>query len=685
MESQAIIDPGVVPPESYRGNMVGKYHPTPDEKKIIDQTRQQLNRLDYSNYDLQSLWYQISLFKHGIQNMAFSHALGRPYPFEEFDDEEAVTVIYNILQSIQTTTSAYFLDSPPRYNVRAITEDFEDIEKSKLGDQILRHFQTTVNVSTVRQSATNWLTTIGNAVIFCGWDPMAGKVINFQGTSIPTGSWSAEAVPPYQIIIDPNAIEPRGPNGPKWAGRKRIVSRDLVATKFRKMVAYVADEDSYALDPMGTYELQFRNLSQRHGFGYATDQANASEPEGRRSVLLLEKYELPSPWHPKGRYIAMTGDNVLLHAGPNPYGHMLPFCFCPMIQVEGSFWGRSTLFDLIYIQLEINRRERQKSEYCNLLGHPIFYHYEGDGIDAERITNIMGQILELNPMNAHAPPSFVRPPDMSPTVKEMVPEAMRFADFISGNFGPARGEVSSRVSSGVQQMMLEEADARNMKPMMANWEAMWEDFHKLAIMNFQKFAKLPQQMKVVGASGQHRLSYVQGSDLTDTTDVEVVPGSSTPKSESAVFTKMLTLLQAGAINIMDPYDSQKFWEALNMGDMVRIKADQKADLDKALRNIQRIKNGEPPMYDSVTDDANVHIAAIGAYQKSAEYEYAGEQVKFLAHLYKQMVMAPLMEHLRSPTVPSGFPMFDGPEGSKPAPQGPQGQPGQQPQSQEGVM
>jgi hypothetical protein len=651
--------------ETYQPENVPPHNPSLDEQRTLNDVLQRVKTIDDELYELHGIWYQISLFKHGLQYTIYNYADGFPYYQADVPDG-LVRAVYNIMQAVQNQTMSYFLDSPPRYTVRSLTEDGEDIEKSKTGGQILKHFETNQSVRGLRSEVANWLTTHGNAVIYQGWDPTKGDT--WQGwtpqgwVSRPTGNWVTEVVPPYQIVPDPEAKHPREM---RFVIRRRRMSRDWLVEAFPEQAPHVQDTQSPG-EIAAVYELAWLSLSARHGFSARSENYM---PHGRNSVWIYEMWEKPSVYHPQGRYIIIANDNVLLYAGPNPYGRELPFSFFRFIPIEGSFWARSTLLDLMYLQMEINRRESQKSEHCNLLGNPPLFHWNGDGLDEDNLSNIVGQIIGLNPEMYPAVPFFLKMPELSMTVREMVPEAMRFVDFISGNFGPSRGETMSSVKSGVQQMMVEEADARNMRNYMNDWEEAWEHVYKLALMNFQRFGALQHKIKVLGSNNQWRLRYVQGTDLTEDTDVEIVPGSTFPTAGSTTFTKMLALLQAGAFNLMDPADNQRFWEALDMSDMVRFVSDKKLDREKAFRNIERIRQGQRAMYDPVGDDPQVHLDVVNSFKKSAAFELAPQHVKLLALLYQSEILAPLQAAMRMPTAPDGFPIFGGEAGAGPG--GPQ--------------
>lgn len=653
--------PPIETQQTYESRRKEPYYPSEGEERTAADLRNRVKSSDSELYELHGIWYQISLFKHGLQHTIFNYVDGSPYYQTDAPDGQ-VRSVYNVMQAVQNQTAAYFMDSPPRHTARALTEDGEDVEKSKAASQVLKYWERHSKIRSKRAEIANWVTTLGNGCLFVGWDPTLGP--KWSGWTeegwkeVPLGDWVCEVVPPYQVIHDPEA---KTPYDSQWVMRRRRISRDWVVQHFPDKEPFVADMGGEA--ELGqTYEMAWLTLSTRHGF---SSRSEKHMPDGRNQVYIYELWEKPSPYHPQGRYIIMTSDEVILHMGPNPYEERLPIVHFRFIPVEGSFWARTTMLDLMYLQMEINRRESQKSEHCNLLGNPPMFHWEGDGIDEDNVTNLIGQVLSLSFETYPAQPFFLRMPELSTTVREMVPEAMKFIDFISGNYGPSRGEVYSQIKSGVQQMMIEEADAKNMGPYMSEWEQSWEEAYNLALFCFRKYSPAARKMQVLGDNNAWRLRYLSGQDVSDDTDIEIVPGSTFPTSGATTFTKMLALLQAGAINMMEPSDSQRFWEALNMNDMVRVVADKTVDREKAQRNIDRIKQGSRPMYDPIGDDPQIHLDVLNSWMKTFDFEQADQLVKTLALFYRQQILMPLQQAMRMP-VAEGFGMYGGGDEGQPA-------------------
>lgn len=632
------------------------YQPSDGIQRTVDDFQARLKAVEGELFELHGVWYQISLWKHGLQYTHFDFVSGTTT--SHGDPKNArVRATYNILNAVQKQRMAYFTQQAPKWEARAVKEDGESIEGSKAASYVTRHFERHCNVKRKRADIADWLTTSGNAVAFCGWDPFEGDSwTGYTGESLPSGDWDFQVVPPYQMIVDPEA---RTIEEARWVGRRRRFWRDDVVQRYPEKEAWIKDEEVSGMDALASYEYAWLRMSHRHGL-YGS--GNAYLPHGRNMVTLYEFWERPSHNHPEGRYFVMTRDGIDLELGPNPYGKRFPFAFFKEIPVEGSFWGRSILHDLLYIQTEINRRESQKSEHCNLTGNPPFVYFEGDGFKPNKFTNMVGQKIKLNPTrHPGMVPQYIRTPELSMTLREMVPEAMKFVDFISQQFGVSRGESTSQIRSGVQQMMMQEADSMNMNSHMADWEAGWEHVYKLALFNFQAFAALPRKMRVLGSNNQWRVQYLSSDDILEDTDIEITPGSTHPQSKSATFTQMLALLQAGAFNLNDPSDNQKFWEMLEMGDAARIIADKKLDLEKAQRAIDRMKRGQRPIFDPIIDNPQVHLDAISSFMKSAEFEIQPPLVKMQALMYRVSILQPMQGYLSTPTMPDGFGMFP-PEG-----------------------
>ena len=90
------------------------------------------------------------------------------------------------------------------------------------------------------------------------------------------------------------------------------------------------------------------------------------------AVIVIERYERPSPDYPNGRMITVAG-NKLLYAGDLPYVNGenqcrdFPLVKQDCITVAGSFFGISIIERLIPIQRALNAVKNRKHEFMNRL------------------------------------------------------------------------------------------------------------------------------------------------------------------------------------------------------------------------------------------------------------------------------------------------------------------------------
>jgi hypothetical protein len=273
-------------------------------------------------------------------------------------------------------------------------------------------------------------------------------------------------------------------------------------------------------------------------------------------------------------------------------------------------------------QRAINKTRSDLYENAHMIGNPKGYYYQ-DGIAPETWTNEIGGLVPIAP--GSAPPGYIYPPEMPGYVIQGEAAALQFLDYMSKPVGPLQGEDEGRVTSGVHQMILEESKKLKIAPMVRSWEIGWDNSTKRKIDNWRTFATLPRKIGVVGDANGWRESYFSGALASANFVVKIEPYSAMPLSRTATFAEWVELIKAGAAPIQaDPAMARQFWNDIGKPGMARTYRDNTADVDKALRNIQRVRLGGIAQWER-QDNPEAHISVYENWMKTAEYEKAKQK------------------------------------------------------------
>ena len=584
-------------------------------------------------YSLRASAYTQVLYTHGLQTFTYSLTQGRMVDLREDDENDRVTVIFNIIMPVVEAQKALLLSKTPKRSAIAETRDQVDIESARYATDAMAWGERFHRLEELSIEAADWLVKTGNVVHFVGWDPAGGRSWQIEdGRFITEGDpiWRVDSM--FGWTFHPHA---RNYHDSPYAHHSACVSRDFLEEHFPDHKHLIPRGDEYSTNESQVFEQSLKNLSPSHG-GVLHGGYQHSTNYRESFFELHTVYFRSSPKYPEGRMIiglARGGDPyLLLYDGENPYidhstgRRTLPCVVVRHMPVPNRLWGEGPVLHLMPHQRAINRLRGQIYENAEMIANPQGYFW-GGSLASDRWTNGIGNLVELT--EGSPAPGFIHPPEMPGYLIQGEQAALQFADIFARPVGPLSGETDSNIKSGIHQMIVEETKKTLVAPMVRAWEIGWESAWKLWIDNWRTFADVPRQIGTMGDDGGWRQGYFSGEMARAKFNVRVEPYSAMPTSRSATFAEWIELIKAGAAPIQaDPSMARQFWSDIGKGDMAQTYRDNSADFDKAQRNILIVRQGGLRGAE-MQDNVDAHLAVYTNWMKTPEYERAREEDEML--------------------------------------------------------
>lgn len=449
--------------------------------------------------------------------------------------------VFNHIAPIMETRLAKLNRVRPKMSVRPFSNDDGDINCAKLSSKLIESIVERQDFSGLTAHATMWSEICGTVFYKTAWDPKLGRKLGKRGEEdICEGDVNITVCPPFEIFPDSNAA----------AGIDECQS--IIHAR-----AYSAEDvkNIWGVDVKGesikVFSLDGSGVT--GGLGYNSTIPSITQEAKENHVIVIERYERPSPGFPYGRLIIAAGDK-LLHVGDLPYmstdnrQRIFPFCRQTSQSQPGCFWGSSIIERLIPIQRAYNAVKNRKHEFLNRLSMGVLTVEDGsvdtDNLEEEGLSP--GKVLVYR--QGSNPPRFM---DNGSIPTDFIYEEGQLQNefvMISGVSELMRNSATPRnVTSGVAlQLLIEQDDTR----LTATAEEIRKALRRLCkniLQLFKQFAKTPRIGNIAGDDGELEMFYFSASDLTSD-DVVTETENEISVSPAQKKSMVLDLLQTGLLS-----------------------------------------------------------------------------------------------------------------------------------------
>lgn len=426
-------------------------------------------------------WSLNLMYLEGRQHVRWDRQ-GDQFATERGGSGKRVTI--NHLTSIYRNMAARFEAAYPNVVCHPASPSAEDLVKAQMTQAAARHHLRVVKIPRLVSAHVRFLLTCGNAGFHTFYDPGRDVV-------------DTEVTDPFETFFEPG-IERESQS--EWATIRRWFSKRALQAAY----PHLAEEIE---------KLRTQNPSeQSRQWGRPADQIQGN----------LARIEVHETYFRGGDHVIAAGE-LVLWAGPNPFGDDLPIRWVRYTAVSKRFFGLSMLAPLIELQWLYNRRRQQLISNADLMGNPKMLVPRNAGIEAGAFTEKPGEKIFFNASGGRPEPLPASP--LPAYVSEEVARVQSEMGDVAGVHGVSLGKRSVGVHSGVAIDALASKDTSHLDGTQEELQHAVEDTVKDALLLMKRHYTEPRWVKMmdnVGAVIWHQLNV---TDIQDVPEVFIEAGS----------------------------------------------------------------------------------------------------------------------------------------------------------------
>lgn len=525
-------------------------------------------------------------FRHGHQYVEVDRARRAVVPTPAPRDVIRRTI--NKFEPWYTRKHGRLTSGIPAHHIRPKTRQQMDRDASRYAEELAEWRVAALYSLSHRSELSMWKLLSGTAVVYVGleWvkddDYMVDLADVDEETGEPRAMYRPEIV---EEIVAPQAFwcDDRVPTvqAMRWAGRDLYVplaearasypdadeylSPSLVASDRGRQVVRLAQTMNTLHDPWGNTvtsepsgdlledeETVLCEFWLKEGAVLSAPFLDQLDPMAVPSEVVIDGSHGCDPVvrFPEGLRVVFTPEGRVLEAGPNLYGH-LPFREMRHSKSPG-FWSPAPATVLREVQKALNwfasMRETHAVKVANA---PLLVPREAR---MHRRGGLLSGLARVNyrPNRFGAKPEYLNPGNLAAdyAAGEARMEAV-FQDLASDH-EVSQGKLPSADLSGVTVSLLQEQDLMALGYAGEEQEEAFIDLVRMELLLIQKFfpENDPRLMQLAG-DAPYQLSAFMQADLEHGLDIQVVKGSSIPRSPAAVEAKAKEAWQMGFL--LDKY------------------------------------------------------------------------------------------------------------------------------------
>lgn len=500
----------------------------------------------------------------------------------------------NVVKPVIDTIAAVMTNSQPGWQVTPATSEDEDVEAAAACEKLLDHVYRENEMGSAAVEWLTWALVGGIGWLNVAWDSTRGDEVEDEPTggmgldstllhegmegekpepreltegdsaehkpygwelqseddaegegnedSKPvrrTGFPVLSCVPPMSIIHDPGATK-KNLSDCQWIAHIAYLHIDTVNERWPERGMYCKPDTQMGQD---SYAATLLSLVQGGRGGSAGSQA-----EQHDRCKVVSYYERPSRRHPRGYYCIKAGPVILEEADELPCGGDLPFVCVRVDPVPGRLWGAGRAGLLVDLQRQVNYQRTKLVEQTALHANPKWVVPKG-AIKQSSITNKPAEVIEYDPNKA--PPSPIRPQQISPEFRQIADESMRLIYDLAGVSEITRGIVQSGISGRAAGIM-QEADAAKRQPAVREMAEALERIGRMVLMLWKDNMPIDVTIRTIGRNNRLEAMVFQAGNIRST-DVRIDMASMAIKHPTVQREQIMQAAERGLYgDIADP-------------------------------------------------------------------------------------------------------------------------------------
>ena len=467
--------------------------------------------------------------------------------------------VYNHIAPILDTRIARLERVRPHMSVRASGAEESDLKTAEISSKILNSTFERLNLKKLITNATVWSEITGTAFYKVTYSSLGGKLLGENDNGkVYEGDVVVDVISPFEIF--PDSLCHSEISDCKSIIHARAMHVDDV---FELYGVRLKGED------IDAFTLNTTNVS----FGSVINSKKVSSTL-HDHVLVIEKYERPSPNYKNGRIITVGGGE-LLQISELPYFNGengerdFPFIKqCSLINCSG-FFGSSIVERIIPLQRSYNAVKNRKHEFLNRASNGVLSVEDGS-VDTDDLTD-----EGLSPGKVIVYRQGSRPPQLMPSANIPVDfsyeEERLFNEFIniSGVSEISRTSLTPSTSmSGTAIELLIEQDETRLSQTIDSIKNAVRQIGKQVLRLFKQFATDQRIMRFADLSKKVNLFYFKSSDISSDDvvfDTENELAFTPAQKKNAVFEMLSTGLLTDSDGQINQRTKVKILEILGYG------------------------------------------------------------------------------------------------------------------------
>ena len=483
----------------------------------------------------------------------------------------------------------------PTFFATPASSSYEAIKATEVAETLLEFWWDKLNLAEKREEAILWGIICGNGFWKVSWDTSVGSSIKVMVS--PDGKPILSPVMEhfFKHELAKSGIDPRDFEKEVFEGEIRV---DILAP-FDVLLddtAQVFEDCKYAfcMHPMSPNEIKSRygaDLKANAINKYPDETLPNSYMSGSNKTkenvrIVYYGYFIPTADNPEGRYVVFVKNpDIVLYDSPWPYPFkMLPLVKFAGMRIPGQLYDTSVVEQAIPLQKELNRTLSQMIEYKNLTLKPQMLAPVGSL--RQRMTDEPGAIFEYNPVAGKIPEAIPLPGLPSYVFEHVSDLGQRIRETFGLN-EITEGSVPPNVEAGIAIDLLQEAASDRHAPQIMMLEKSLERAGNMMLQLAQKYYTEPRMLVLNGAGSRPKVERFESADIIAGVGVKVETGSGLPRTRAGKQARVMQMLQMG---LLTPTKAYKY---LDMADFKSLQAQFEADEDQAMREHDKMLDGEP--------------------------------------------------------------------------------------------
>lgn len=599
--------------------------------------------LDMSRSMVQRVWWRNMLYYIGEQWLEYSRATRSFIP--RFRPEQGSPPVSNEIREYVRSVKAMLLNQRMVPIIAPNTQEQEDKDAAKTGQDLLTWMDSLNDneIADEKEKMVIWLALAGTAFLRTFAEADLGRLIlGAEGDGLRTGDVTTENIIPFNVFPDRLADRARKM---RYIGIQTLKPIEWVEDTFKTKVT--PSDNALAMDYQRRLMRLVGQVSPWKGYGLETQ---ALDIDADKTVIFKEVEFSPTTAYPKGRYVAVAGDKVLLDKPRMPikvqedgtfYWTLTDFHYN---YVPGRFWSDGGVNDLISPQNQINEIDKSLRDNRKTLGRNRVIT-PGELL-LTRKTEMGESFLVMTYSGkdtAGQAPSFQQGTPLPPQfLDERGLHKTQIQDSGGDPKGVLKGHAPTRQASGVMVDILTETAKSGQAPDVERFKRDMNRVYKKRLLVAQEVYTEERMIKVSGAGSDVQVKQFKAADLRNNTDIKLEEDSGLATTTAGRREVLMGLIDKGLFGDIKTAPISLRQELLRRFGLSGFTDQSNADFERAERENAKIVSGSISGIFTVSDPVTLDSQVI---EDDPLFKYDDDNIHYEVH--KHLIISQEFQDLDS--------------------------------------